>query len=258
MSKYLIIPDRHHMDESLGMAKQYNLGFEFNDFFTPKMLDNKEKCEKIAKFYDSLEMPGILTSHGDFFDVIIFSSDERIAAISETRVRESMEIAKRVHAKGVIFHTNYEPFLTAAPYRKDWRDKNEAFFRKICGEFPDINVFMENMFDQDPVELKKLAARMKDVENFGVCLDYAHAYISRTPVSVWVKELAPYIRHVHINDNDGENDLHLAVGDGIIDWRKFLNLQREYFPDATVLVETTPLDRQKKSLEFMEDFGFFA
>ena len=257
MAKYLIIPDRHHMEESLALAGKYNLGFEFNDFFTPKMLDNPEKCEKVAKLYDSMEMPEVLTSHGDFFDVIVFSADSKIAELSRMRVRQSMEIAKRVKAGAVIFHTNYEPFLTAELYRENWRIKNEEFFREICEEYPDINVYMENMFDQTPDELRLLAQRMSDVDNFGVCLDYAHAYISATAVSVWVKELAPYIRHVHINDNDGENDLHLAVGEGVINWKKFLNLKNEYFPDATILVETTPLDKQAKSLEFMDDFGFF-
>ena len=29
------------------------------------------------------------------------------------------------------------------------------------------------------------------------------------------------------------------------------------FPDVTVLIETTPLEKQRKSLEFMDDFGFF-
>ena len=114
------------------------------------------------------------------------------------------------------------------------------------------------MFDQSPDTLKTLAERMADVDNFGVCLDYAHAYISKTAISEWVKTLAPYIRHVHINDNDGENDLHLAVGEGVIDWKKFLKLKKEYFPDVTILIETTPLEKQRKSLEFMDDFGFFA
>ena len=236
MNRYLIIPDRHHMEESIALSKQYNLGFEFNDFFTPKMLDNKEKCERIACMYDEQDMPDLLTSHGDFFDVLVFSADEKIAEISEMRVKESMEIAKRVHASAVIFHTNYEPFLTAQLYLDNWRIKTEMFFRNICEEYPEINVYMENI----------------------VCLDYAHAYISKTAISEWVKTLAPYIRHVHINDNDGENDLHLAVGEGVIDWKKFLKLKKEYFPDVTVLIETTPLEKQRKSLEFMDDFGFFA
>lgn len=68
---------------------------------------------------------------------------------------------------------------------------------------------MENMFDEAPDILAGLAERMKDIENFGICLDYAHAMLSKCPGDEWVRTLAPYIRHMHINDNDLENDLHL-------------------------------------------------
>ena len=258
MSKYFIIPNKDQIDETLTLCKEYGLGVEFNDFFTPKMLLNEPACKERIAFYQGLELPDMRTSHGDFFDVILFSEDEEIAAISKARIRKSMEIGEELGVQGVIFHTNTEPFLTADYYRKNWHDRNETFFREICKDFPKVNVYLENMFDQNPSDLKNLAESMKDVENFGVCLDYAHASISKTPVEVWVKELAPFIRHVHINDNDGMNDLHLSVGDGITNWENFLSFQKEYFPDATVLIETTPLENQKKSLIFMKEHGFFG
>ena len=258
MTKYLIIPDRENMDESINLSLQYHLGFEFNDFFVPTVLQDEKKYRAIRDFYQSKPLPELCTSHGAFFDIIVFSEDPEIAKVSEMRVRQSMDIANELGAKGVIFHTNIEPMLTSEIYRKNWLDRTKNFFTIICGEYPHINVYMENMFDKDPEELCKLAEAMKDVPNFGVCFDYAHAYISHTGVSEWAKTLGPYIRHVHINDNDGENDLHLAVGEGVIDWKKFLKLQKEYFPDATVLVETSTVERQRKSLEFMEDAGFFA
>ena len=120
-----------------------------------------------------------------------------------------------------------------------------------------MNVYMENMFDTEPDEIANLAERMTDVANFGICFDYAHAYLTSTPLLVWAEVLAPYIRHVHINDNDGRNDLHLALGDGTIDWVKFLKLREMYFTNASVLIETTPIENQKKSLKFMKKMGFF-
>ncbi len=259
MAQYLIIPDRERIEQSLALAKQYGLGFEFNDFFFPRILDDEKKKEEIATFYDGIDMPGLLTTHGDFFDVLIFSEDPEIVKISEKRIRQSLDVALRVHAKAVILHTNYEPLLTQEYYRKVWRDRNEEFFRAICSEYPTIQIYMENMFDKDPSELKMLCDSMKDVSNFGVCLDYAHAFVFGTGAALdeWVGDLSEYIRHVHINDNDGKGDLHLAVGDGIIDWEEFVKLRKQYFPDATVLVETTPLDRQEKSLKFMKENGFF-
>ena len=101
MSKYFIIPNKDQIDETLTLCKEYGLGVEFNDF-----------------------------------DVILFSEDEEIAAISKARIRKSMEIGEELGVQGVIFHTNTEPFLTADYYRKNWHDRNEAFFREICKDFP--------------------------------------------------------------------------------------------------------------------------
>ena len=256
MSRYLIIPNREQIEESLSLCVEYNLGFELNDYYHPSVLDDEAKCAEIAKFYKGLNAP-VLTSHGDFFDVLVFSEDKKIAAISEQRIIQSMEVAKAAGAGAVIFHSNMEPFITAEAYRNNWINKNEEVFRRICAQYPSMNVYMENMFDTEPDEIANLAERMTDVENFGVCFDYAHAFLTNTPLIVWAEALSPYIKHVHINDNDGKNDLHLALGDGTIDWVKFLKLREMYFPEASVLIETTPIENQKKSVKYMKKMGFF-
>ena len=47
--------------------------------------------------------------------------------------------------------------------------------------------------------LRELAERMRSCGNFGVCLDYAHAVISGTPVTEWLRQMGPYIKHIHKN-----------------------------------------------------------
>ena len=69
----------------------------------------------------------------------VFSEDKRIAAISEERIIQSMEVAKASGATSVIFHSNMEPFLTADAYRNNWLDKNEVVFRRICEKYPSMN-----------------------------------------------------------------------------------------------------------------------
>ena len=88
---------------------------------------------------------------------------------------------------------------------------------------------MENMFDDSPKMLEMLSLELCKHTNYGVCFDYAHAALSNVPCRDWAKTLAPFIKHVHINDNDLITDLHLAVGDGKIDWEEFISLQKEYF-----------------------------
>ena len=116
---------------------------------------------------------------------------------------------------------------------------------------------MENMFDEAPDVLRGLAEEMADYRNFGVCLDYAHAVISGTKTEVWMKELAPYIKHMHINDNDLKNDLHQAIGTGTIDWKKFSEEMENYNICASVLVEVSGIEKQKKSLEYMIEKHIF-
>ena len=257
MGRFLIIPDRENIEESLGLCLEYGLSFELNDFMRPEVLDDEAKCREIVEKYKSFNAP-VYTSHGDFYDVLIFSIDPKIAAISLERIVQSMETAKLAGAKGVIFHSNIEPFLTADVYRGNWLKKNEEVFRDICAKYPEINVYLENMFDTRPDDLANLAEVMRDVPNFGICFDYAHAFLTRTvttPLSYWAEVLSPYIKHVHINDNDGREDLHLAVGAGVIDWTEFGQLREMYFPEASVLIETTPIEYQKKSLKYLKKIG---
>ena len=72
-----------------------------------------------------------------------------------------------------------------------------------------------------------------------------------TPIEEWIKALRQYIRHIHINDNDLRRDLHLAVGDGRIDWELFCRYYQTYFEECSVLIETTKPDNQRRSLEYL-------
>ena len=51
MKQMLIIPDRNRLQECLELAEKYQLGFEYNDFFLPDVLDNELLQEKIIEEY---------------------------------------------------------------------------------------------------------------------------------------------------------------------------------------------------------------
>lgn len=251
MNKFLIIPIFNEIEKSISVAEKYNLGFEFNDFFHPAILSDEKRLNDRIENYNALKLPDFLTSHGDFFDVTIFSEDPEIRRISDLRVRQSIETARKLGAKAVVFHGNHNPFLKGRAYLDHWLKLNEEYWSKILSENPDINIYIENMFDESPYLLAELSERLSSFSNYGICYDYAHAVISKTPVELWTETLAPYVRHLHINDNDLSEDSHLAVGEGKIDWVMFKKALKEKFPDASVLIETSTLERQEKSIEFL-------
>jgi sugar phosphate isomerase/epimerase len=69
----------------------------------------------------------------------------------------------------------------------------------------------------------------------GACLDTGHAYLSRELGNV-VHKLSGHLHLIHINDNRGDRDEHLAPGEGHIDWPWFLGeLRRGHFSGTLIL-----------------------
>ena len=256
MKQLLIIPDRSNLADSLEIADRYNLGFEYNDFFVPNVLDKKKTVDKIAAEYKAVKLPEYCTSHGAFFDVIPFSLDERIKEISDLRIQQSIEAAEKIGARAVVFHTNYNPFLNSEAYINSFVETNTAYWDYVLKQHKNISIYLENMFDTTPDIMVQLAERLCANDNFGVCLDYAHAALSAIHPKSWAKLLGKYIKHVHINDNDCISDLHLAWGAGRIDTAEFYRCYEKYMNGATVLIETNSKENILASLEKLKADGF--
>lgn len=256
MKRLLMIPQVSAIKESMEFAKQYHMGFEYNDFFHPQILDDMEKQEEIIQAYKKCGQPAYATVHGAFFDVIPFSIDKRIREIAGLRIRQSITAAKKIGASAVVFHTNYNPFLNTEAYKKIWVQQNIDFWEQILTEEPQISIYLENMFDTDPELLEQVSEALCRYENYGVCLDYAHAAISPTPTEVWAKHLGRFVKHIHLNDNDLCRDLHLAWGDGQIDRAVFYDIYEAYLKGATILLETGSLENIRRSVETLLADGF--
>lgn len=256
MRELYIIPERQCIKESVQLSREYQAHFEYNDFFLPSVLDDEEKIKELIDLYKGLDRDRSKdTLHGAFLDVTIHSEDERIRKVSELRVRQCMDIAAELGIRGVIFHTNIVPNFRVPSYLQHWTDSNESFWKQILGEYPELEIFIENMFDETPDLLAGLAERMKDEARFGICLDYAHAlaFGNADAITDWVKKLLPYVHHMHINDNDLHEDLHQIVGEGSIDWSQYDQfLRKQEDMECSVLVEVRGIEKQRKSLEFMK------
>lgn len=252
MGQFLIVTHAKDIGAYKEIAEEYNVGFEVNDFYNPSVLEDTEEMNRLVEFYQAQGMPAGSTMHGAFFDIVVFSYDPRIREISELRMEQSMKIAVRLGVKGVVFHTNISPVLSGVEYDRRAIEMIVEYMECLLKRYPDTQIYLENMFDTDPELLAAISERLCIYDNYGVCFDYAHASISSTPMTVWMEALVPYIKHIHINDNDLKRDQHLAVGDGEIDWEQFMEYKRLYFADCSVVIETTLPENQRRSLRYLE------
>ena len=258
---YEIIPDIGNISRSLNLVERYGVVFEYNDFMLPAYLDDKEECRRKLIFYKSLgrDCSGD-TLHGAFIDISVHSEDSLIRQASRIRVRQSMEIAQELGVRGVVFHTGLLASFNDKRYRDSWLEANVEFWTDILEEYPKQSVYMENMFDWNSEELVRLTKAMKTSGRFGICFDYAHAAVfgQEDSPEVWFQSTAPYIRHMHINDNDLMKDMHLPLGDGKINWNRFYGLMEKYGVYSSVLLEMTGWEKQLRSLEYLEANGFLG
>lgn len=251
MGRILIVSKVGQLTEYKSIAEEYGVAFEINDFFAPDILDDEKRQWNIIESYKKAGVPKGSTMHGAFLDVTVFSQDRRIRETSKLRMKQSMEIADKLSLAAVVFHSNANPFLRDVEYEDSVIDGTAAYLEELLVSFPRQNIYLENMFDKNPGIIAAISKRLKEYPNYGVCFDYAHANVFGDDLSEWMTAVAPYTKHIHINDNDLSQDLHLALGDGQIVWEEFDRYYKQFFKGCSVLIETTEPALQKRSLEYI-------
>jgi len=80
--------------------------------------------------------------------------------------------------------------------------------------------------------------------NLGICIDVGHAYISqdagREPIRNYIERYRGQLVHLHLHDNFGDNDEHLPIKDGSIDWQNLADTLKavEYHGPAVLELQS--------------------
>ena len=253
-----IIPRIEYLSKTRILEERYEAAYEYNDFYDASVLDDPTKTKVLVNLYKNLDRDCSMdTLHGAYREIAVHSKDKKIREISDLRIHQSMDIAEKMEIRGVVFHTNYIANRLDEDYQKNWLDKNIEFYTQLAKEYDGLQIYMENEFEFTPDLYVEFAKAMQEVKNFHLCLDIGHANISQTPIETWLEQAAPYIAHMHINDNNGNYDVHDAIGSGSIDWKKVDALIRKFGIKPSVLVKTKEIDKQEKSLAYMKKNHIF-
>ena len=71
-----------------------------------------------------------------------------------------------------------------------------------------------------PEDIFMLLDKLKN-QNIGFCLDVGHQKVfSRSSLEEWIEVLGHHLKQLHLHDNIGERDDHLALGKGNINFTK--------------------------------------
>lgn len=176
------------------------------------------------------------TVHAPFFDLNIGARDSQICRVSFERLFWAVEVAALLRAGVVVVHPGYGPWILGHKFDA-WLSRSGKYLIKLCEHAASlgIRIAFENIYDSSPEDLSKLL-QLVDLDNAGICLDVGHFNVfSKHPLERWLEILGPHIFELHLHDNDGTADQHLALGDGKISYTQLL----QWFNDQPA--ETRPV-----------------
>lgn len=186
--------------------------------------------EDLKEIREALENNGLSTTvHGPYLELNPGSADEETRLKTASRYARAFEAVEYLRPRNIVLHAGYsdrkfhgDQGLWLSQSLKTW-----PMFVKRAVELNCV-IAVENIFDNDPGPLKSLVGSINST-NFGVCLDSGHLNVfSRVDIEEWFKELGPNLAEVHLHDNNGETDDHLPLGEGKIDFKRFLSLVARY------------------------------
>lgn len=158
-----------------------------------------------------------ITLHGPFLDLSPGSRDPAIREVTRSRLAALIGLVTVFSPRTVVCHAGYD-HRRYGFYREEWLDSNLAFWSRVGKEVKaaGARLMLENVYEERPEDLLALFEGLKSAD-VGFCFDPGHqSAFSRASLSEWLAVLGSTIGQVHLHDNHGDTDAHLAMGQGQI------------------------------------------
>lgn len=150
-----------------------------------------------------------------------------------------LEICKRTGLSALIMHGG------SFPDRAEGIQRTAAALDAVADRFFEagVELYAENHYAFDykscnelfsePWEFRQILGRHP---NIGFCFDTGHGNMTRNSKQL-LRELAGFLRYVHLADNHGTDDDHCPYGTGTVEWPEIFGLLRQLEFDGVFCIE---------------------
>jgi sugar phosphate isomerase/epimerase len=192
--------------------------------------------------------------HAPFTDVNISTYDDMIRNSILKRYEQSLKYSSEINADIVVFHPGNTTALLRATPGSAWEKNLESTCRLFqMGLEYGVRPMIENV--PEPFEFV-----MRSLEDFHwfykevevpimMVLDVAHANI-RDEVYEFISQFRDRIGHVHISDNQGDQDTHMPLGSGNVDWGRVVRELKAIEYNGNLVIES--YSGVEKSYRYLE------
>lgn len=251
---FQVQPTWARKDAYLDLAREKTAGVEVASFSQgPGLNDPKGRREQTDWYRRTLEGFPSLSYHGAFLDLTPHSQDAALAGLVRARFVDDLKTAAEIGCHRIVFHTGYNPMIKVADYDRLFFEKQIPLWQSLAESHPELIICLENVWEPSPELFHRLVTGV-DHPRVRICFDVAHAHVYSQPhrTEEWFDLLGDRIECMHWNDNHGDRDSHLALGEGNIDWQvplAWLSGQDRVIPTT---LEFSDLEKTRQSFEFLE------
>ncbi|MEA3545460.1 MAG: sugar phosphate isomerase/epimerase family protein [Thermodesulfobacteriota bacterium] len=216
-----------------------------------EVLLEKLDFEQLGDCAAQLREQGLRTTlHAPFTGFNPGSDKRRVRKTSLKLADQSLRLAKKLGARRIVFH----PGLASGSKGKEldlWLKNNLLFWPEFLAQAAEIDciICIENIFETAPAIFVNLLTAINSPQ-MGHVLDIGHWNIfGAGKLLDWLNTTAPYLQHLHLHDNHGEHDEHLAIGRGnvpfstLFEWLKAtdiaptMTLENHNLPDIELSLQ---------------------
>jgi sugar phosphate isomerase/epimerase len=244
---------RQEMDFVLAHRIQPEIGLEGDTLYTVSDAEFREVAGTLAE-------AGLgCTLHAPFFDLAPGALDERILAATRNKLHKGFDLIKVFQPAAVVCHLNYEENKHGHK-QSAWFDTSLATWRELLAKAAahHVPLMLENTYETGPEQHQKmLTALNSPLARF--CLDVGHvSTFAKNNWQDWLPALVPWLGQLHLHDNHGDRDAHLAPGRGSFDFPGLFRYLKEQRLQPLVTLEPHTEDDLWESLAALERMQFPA
>lgn len=203
----------NYLDFILSKNIQPEIGLEGNCLYDEHQSEFMKISQQLQDHHLSC------TLHAPFFDLAPGGLDPVILEKSRVKLRLAFELLDVFKPKSIVCHLQFEQSKQGYKFDK-WYDTAIQTWSELV-EFAgkrNIPVMLENTYENDPQAHQTILTEL-DSPYARFCLDVGHLMsFAKSDWRDWLPELAPWLGQLHLHDNHGDSDAHLAPGRGNFDF----------------------------------------
>ena len=195
-----------------------------------------------------------ITLHAPFVDLSPGSIDPQIRSVTRMRFQQILDLVKLFKPKAVVCHAGYDE-KRYWYFRELWVENSVEMWSWLGQALraEGVLLMLENVYEHGPEDLRVLFEKLES-QSVGFCLDTGHqAVFGEVSLDTWLNALGPYLGQLHLHDNSGAKDDHLAMGMGNIDFQTlFRNLKAIKKDPPIITLEPHREEDFQPSIEYLE------